>query len=174
MKKNYLIILASLFFSFLLFSCKKPLPQLPSNKGLQTNTENFNLQKINQRLAQKEDTILEIYVKSRDNSFKKNEIGFWYKIEKSENGTKIKASENINISYKLLFLNGIIIQEVEKQNLVLGKKQVVVGLEEGIKLMKKGEKATFIIPWYLAYGMNGKEPLIPPFTSIIYKVEISN
>ena len=51
----------------------------------------------------------------------------------------------------------------------LNKKELPTGLEEGLKLMRKGESARIIIPWYLAYGMQGNEE-IPPYTSIIYDV----
>jgi len=57
---------------------------------------------------------------------------------------------------------------------VVGKKQMVVGLEEGLKLMHGGDSAAFIIPWYLGYGMKGNAPLIAPYTSIIYKIKLLN
>jgi len=49
----------------------------------------------------------------------------------------------------------------------------VNGLEESMKLLREGDSATIIIPWYLGYGMKGKEPKIPPYTSIIYQIKIS-
>jgi FKBP-type peptidyl-prolyl cis-trans isomerase len=49
--------------------------------------------------------------------------------------------------------------------------QVIKGWEEGLKLMKTGEKYRLIIPWYLAYGTLGNGP-IPPFTSIVFDVQL--
>ena len=49
--------------------------------------------------------------------------------------------------------------------------QVIKGWDEGLRQMKTGEKCRFIIPWYLAYGSHGNGP-IPPFTSIIFDVEL--
>jgi FKBP-type peptidyl-prolyl cis-trans isomerase len=70
-----------------------------------------------------------------------------------------------------MLLNGKVLQ-VDEKNIIIGKRQVVTGLEEGLKLMHKGESATFIIPWYLGYGMKGNEPLVPPYTTLIYQIKL--
>jgi len=70
-----------------------------------------------------------------------------------------------------MLINGKVIQEDEKQ-VIIGKKQVVTGLEEGLKLMHKGESATFIIPSYLGFGMKGNMPLVPPYTSLVYQIKL--
>ena len=172
MKINYFILFVFII-CFLLNSCKKPSPQLPSNKGITTDNSSVNLQNINKVLAAKEDSALEVFVSKKHKTFKKNEIGFWYKIDKSGNGTEIKDSETCRFKYKLELLNGKVIQEDEKQ-ITIRKRQVIIGLEEAIKILKRGDKATLIIPWYLAYGMTGNEPLVPPYTSLIYEINILN
>jgi FKBP-type peptidyl-prolyl cis-trans isomerase len=50
-------------------------------------------------------------------------------------------------------------------------KQVITGFDEGISLMRKGEKATFLIPSALAYGLNGNTG-IEPNTTLIFDVEV--
>ena len=70
-------------------------------------------------------------------------------------------------------IRGKLLKTEEKQ-VVIGKKQLIVGLEEGLKLMNRGDSATFIIPWYLAYGMKGDGSLIPAYTSIICKMNVSD
>ncbi|MDP4238778.1 MAG: FKBP-type peptidyl-prolyl cis-trans isomerase [Bacteroidota bacterium] len=158
---------------FLLVSCNKQSPQLPSNKGIEIDENKVSLLAINQNLAKKEDRLLGRFALKKDKAFKRSAIGFWYKIDQLGNGSKIKDSVNCKFSCKLISLTGNILQSDEKR-IVVGKKQVVSGLEEGLKLMNKGDSATFIIPWYLAYGMKGNEPLVPPYTSIIYAVKVFN
>jgi len=85
----------------------------------------------------------------------------------------IKDSTSCKISCQVSTLNGKVLQN-EIKKLVIGKKLVATGLEEGLKLCRKGDNAIFIIPWYLAYGMKGNEPLIPPYTSLIYKIKVYN
>ena len=38
--------------------------------------------------------------------------------------------------------------------------------------MKKGEKRTVIIPWWLAYGAYGRPPVIPPKASLVFDIEL--
>jgi len=50
---------------------------------------------------------------------------------------------------------------------------VVKGLEEAIGLMKEGEKSLVILPSEQAFGSEGSSTgMIPPFTSLIFEVEI--
>ena len=170
MKKNQISSLIAFVFLIGFSSCNKPSPQLPSNKG---NTVDENIAKmlsINKTLALKEDSILNQFTKT-DKTFKKSELGFWYKIDQTAAGKFIKDKDSCNFTCKMLLINGQVVLEDQKQ-IVIGKKEIVMGLEEGLKLMHKGESATFIIPWYLGYGMKGSEPLVPPYTSLIYKIKI--
>jgi FKBP-type peptidyl-prolyl cis-trans isomerase len=165
-------LLFILSFCFLFSSCKKQAPQLPSNKGVKVDHNEESLLKINHQLTIKEDALLKKYAESKK-TFKKNELGFWYKIIQSGTGSGIKDSSVCKISCKLRLLSGKIIK-TEKSRFIIGKKQQAVGLEEGVKLMRKGDSAVFIIPWYLGFGMKGDEPLIPPYTSIIYEIKLLN
>ena len=53
----------------------------------------------------------------------------------------------------------------------VGTGKVIPGWDEGLQLLKVGEKATFLIPSELAYGKRGVGP-IPPDTDLKFDVEV--
>ncbi|KAL8259995.1 hypothetical protein R6Q59_027948 [Mikania micrantha] len=54
----------------------------------------------------------------------------------------------------------------------LGLGHVIQGWDDGVKTMKKGEKALFTIPPGLAYGESGSPPTIPPNTTLQFEIEL--
>ncbi|MBP6507340.1 MAG: FKBP-type peptidyl-prolyl cis-trans isomerase [Opitutaceae bacterium] len=54
----------------------------------------------------------------------------------------------------------------------LGAGTVIPGWEEAFLHMRKGEKRTLIIPYWLAYGLEGRPPKIPPRAALVFDVEL--
>jgi FKBP-type peptidyl-prolyl cis-trans isomerase FkpA len=53
----------------------------------------------------------------------------------------------------------------------VGQRRVIRGWDEGLMLMNKGSKATFVVPSNLAYGEHGMQ-IIGPYTPIAFTIEL--
>ncbi|MBN96495.1 MAG: gliding motility-associated peptidyl-prolyl isomerase GldI, partial [Flavobacteriaceae bacterium] len=62
--------------------------------------------------------------------------------------------------------------ETEEKSYYMEQQDLLPGLREGLKLMKRGEKMTFIFPSQLAYGFYGDNDKIGPDTPLIYEVSV--
>ncbi len=50
--------------------------------------------------------------------------------------------------------------------------KMIPGFEEGIGMLGKGGKAKLIIPYFQAYGKDGRPGAIPPYSDLVFDVEI--
>ena len=55
---------------------------------------------------------------------------------------------------------------------LLGEGQVIAGWDEGIQLLRVGDKARFILPPELAYGSRGAGGVIPPNAVLVFDVSL--
>jgi FKBP-type peptidyl-prolyl cis-trans isomerase len=83
----------------------------------------------------------------------------------------------LKLKYKGKLLNGFVFDEnISKTDslnyTVGGNNSLIQGFAEGVKKMKLGEKATFIIPSNLGYGSKGSAPKIPGEATLIFDIEI--
>lgn len=91
-------------------------------------------------------------------------------------GEAPKAGDRVFVHYTGFFEDGKIfdssVERGQVFNFMLGQGQVIAGWDEGIALLKKGEKARLIVPYTLGYGENGYPPYIPAKATLIFDVEL--
>ena len=88
---------------------------------------------------------------------------------------KAEPGKTVTVHYTGYFRDGKIfdssVTRGEPFTFLLGRGQVIPGWDEGIALLKVGQKAHLIIPYNLAYGENGRSG-IPPKSDLIFDVEL--
>ena len=108
--------------------------------------------------------------------FKKTDSGLRYQIINEGNGTKAEKGKTVSVHYKGQLADGTVFDSSYKRNqpidFALGVGQVIPGWDEGIGLLKVGDKARFVIPSHLAYGSAGAGGVIPPDATLIFDVEL--
>jgi FKBP-type peptidyl-prolyl cis-trans isomerase len=142
------------------------------NKGKE---ENEKLLKVNKYLVDKDVDIIKGYVKRRNCEMNVTQTGLWYMIYEKGSGEHSKIGKSATLSYKLSLLDGTLCYSSEEDGLKtfrIGKGGVEAGLEEGILLMREGDKARFIMMPHLAHGLIGDEKCIPARAIILYEVEL--
>lgn len=104
--------------------------------------------------------------------------GLRYKILQEGHGKKAAKGSMISVHYKGQLADGQVFdssyQRKQPIDFTLGTGQVIPGWDEGIQLLKVGDKARFVIPSNLAYGSRGAGGVIPPDATLIFDVELMN
>lgn len=90
-----------------------------------------------------------------------------------------QINDTLLIHCKGSLIDGTVFDNTFDQNtpyqVIAGKSNLLVGLEEGLKIMSEGSRYRFYIPSYLAYGasqMQVGEIIIPPHSILLYEVEL--
>jgi FKBP-type peptidyl-prolyl cis-trans isomerase len=120
---------------------------------------------------------MEEYVKSSGITFTTTATGLRYIITQKKDGVQAKAGDSVTVHYTGKFLDGKVFDSSLNRNepfqFVLGTNSVIKGWDEGLALLKKGEKATLLIPSTLGYGATGAgNGVIPPFSPLVFEVEL--
>ncbi|EAR13079.1 peptidyl-prolyl cis-trans isomerase [Polaribacter irgensii 23-P] len=102
--------------------------------------------------------------------------GLRYQILQEGTGKQATKGAGVSVHYKGQLLDGTVFDSSYKRkepiDFNLGVGQVIAGWDEGIQLLKVGDKARFVIPSNLAYGSAGAGGVIPPDATLIFDVEL--
>lgn len=108
--------------------------------------------------------------------FDKTPSGLRYKLIENGKGTKAEKGQQVSVHYEGSLINGQVFDSSYQRNqpidFKLGIGQVIPGWDEGISLLKVGDKARFVIPPDLAYGSAGAGGVIPPNATLLFDVEL--
>ncbi len=114
----------------------------------------------------------------------------YYKKIKEGTAVAVNAKDTVRVNYIGRFLNDkdfvfdsnidsvarangfYSVTKIKPFEFIVGSKDVIAGYNIAVKQMKKGEKATFIIPSKSAYNL-GKDK-IPPYATLVFEIEVTD
>lgn len=102
--------------------------------------------------------------------------GLQYKVTKEGKGSFPKDSDTVTVHYEGKLINGEIFDSSFQrgQTATFGLNQVIKGWTEGLQYINEGGEIELYIPYNLAYGERGAGGSIPPFATLIFKVQLVN
>ncbi len=139
--------------------------------------------------------LIEDYIAKNNIKATRTESGLYYVVEKEGSGEKIETGDLAFVHYAGYLLDGTIfdtsIKNVAQETGVyneqrdnmggygplevqVGQGRVIPGWDEGLGLLKNGDKAKFLIPSTLAYGDRETGGTIKANSILIFDVEITD
>lgn len=168
MKREVLILILCLF---LIFSCRNG----SDDRKVQMKPGNNEMAELNRFLVQKDREVIENYVERKNLGMNESPTGLWYLIINEGNGNYLKDNDRITMNYDCQLLDGTVCyssDDLGPKQIIMGKTDIEPGLNEGLRLLKPGAEALFILPPFLAFGLVGDGKKIPPRTIIVYRIKI--
>ncbi len=180
--KNASKITALLLILVGFVSCKQQQARMPVSRSSGT----FMKESVerNKKLVAGEEAQIDSIIKSNPKiKYIASRKGYWYHYEvRNEKDTlRPKKGDVASFEYEIKDFDGnVVYSEVElrPQTYIVDKQNIMMGLRDGIKLMRKNEKVSFLFPSHMAYGYHGdnkrigsNQPLICTVTLHDFKPE---
>ncbi len=161
---------------------KQGMTDAAAGKALVAEPEAY-MQNINilamtrmQAAAQKQKELAKPYLENaaKEQGAEKTASGLIYRQITAGSGAVPKTSDTVKVHYTGTFIDGKVfdssVQRGQPAEFTLG--QVIPCWSEGVGKMKAGGKAKLVCPSDLAYGDQGRPPVIPGGAALVFDVEL--
>lgn len=154
------------------FSGQTPLmTQEASQKAIESLFKNVSQSKFSANITEGANFLAN---NKKNPGVKTTASGLQYQVITPGNGAKPAVTDTVLVNYKGTLLNGKQFDSSYDRNepLSLSLDRVIPGWTEGMQLMSPGAKYKFFIPYNLAYGERGAGQDIPPYSTLIFEIEL--
>jgi FKBP-type peptidyl-prolyl cis-trans isomerase len=169
---SYIILLFSVMLT-MMFSCRN---ESTEEKKIDPRNYKEPLMEANRHVVKTENQHIEDLLRRYRWDMEESGSGLRYMIYEQGSGEAAEKGALATINYTVRVITGDVVYSSEQDgplSFVIGKGEVISGLEEGILLLNVGDKAKFVIPSHLAYGLVGDGKMIPGKATLIYDVELT-
>jgi FKBP-type peptidyl-prolyl cis-trans isomerase len=154
-----------------LFACREK----HVNSNIDSRPGKNEMADLNRYLIQKDRERIKNYIERKNLHMSESPTGLWYQIIKNGKGKTFSDNDKVIMNYQCSLLDGTKCYSSDNlgpKQIVIGRSEIEPGLNEGLKLLKPGAEAIFIMPPFLAYGLVGDRKMIPSRAVIVYNVNI--
>lgn len=131
-----------------------------------------------------DDKIISDYLAKNNIKATKTKWGVYVAIQDPGTGAAIDQNSVVSVYYTGKTLDSSIVFDSNTDpkfgvgkpayEVVMSQFNVVLGWFDGLQQLKNGGKAVFYIPSSLAYGKDGRAPLIKPNDNLVFDIHVSN
>ena len=176
--KNTIKIIVVLVFITNLISCKQPQERMPVSRSSGTFMKESVVR--NKKLVAGEEARIDSIIKSNPKiKYFASKKGYWYSydIRNEKDTLRPRKGDIAFFDYEIKDFKGNVIYsdvELRPQVYAVDKQNIMMGLRDGIKLMRKNEKVTFLFPSHMGFGYHGDEKRIGTNEPIICTVTLND
>jgi FKBP-type peptidyl-prolyl cis-trans isomerase len=112
-------------------------------------------------------------------AMEKQESGLYVQVLQEGEGTPAVAGDQMGVHYTVWLSDGSKLDSSfdhappDPLPMVLNETALIDGWTEGVTGMRLGEKRRLVVPYDLAYGAAGRPPQVPPYTALVFEVELA-
>jgi len=160
---------------FVTFGCKQKDEPVKSAE-LTQKAANEILVGANKERLKIEQKKMDAYQKRRKWDIEETPSGLRYLIyEHGSEALKVDTGQVAVINYEIKLTDGSVCYSSDStgtKGFTIGKGQIEKGIEEGVLLMNKGDRAKFILPSHLGHGLMGDEVMIPSHAILVCDISL--
>lgn len=128
-----------------------------------------------QEMKMQEQEVLQAHLEDNGITTPPQASGLYYIEDRKGAGPLPKVGDVVKVHFIVSMIEGFPLfstYEREPLDVTFGEPFDTQGFDEAIGLMRKGTKARLIVPSHLAFDSIGQGQMIPPYTTLLYDVEV--
>ncbi len=123
-----------------------------------------------------ESQLLQDYIKDNSITVKPTQSGLYIIFLKHGTGAKTIPGKKVTVDYTGTLLNGkkfdSSVDRKKPFSFPLGGGKVIPAWDETVAMLRVGDKVRILAPSYLAYGEKGYPGVIPPYSTLVFDIEV--
>jgi len=149
-------------------------PRFPIEEAYQIFNEAFNAMAEKRDLETKQAETTFLAENSKKTGVNVTGSGLQYEVVTEGSGPKPTVTDVVRVHYEGSLVNGTVFDSsyARGEPIEFSLSAVIPGWAEGLQLMNTGSTYRLFIPSDLGYGPQGAGPQVPPYSTLIFEVEL--